>query len=675
MPRSKYMKNHVLLIVALFSVVGCDRLKLDEQTKIQIQLPGSASSLSSKVESSSTQAGVNPVPSGMTGDFPINCYLIAASGPEPELRRNICRRKDGTSAFAPRYIGPWVGAAPAGTAIGIDVPSGKDRVIFVVGFHATSTAACRDFKTNGFPGDTEISDPYLVGEAGNLELKPGETKDLPLNVSFNPDNRFDGCDGPDFPDDNHSGPGTSAPTKIEIAKEWFPTGKFLTGGCQSIDLVLKDSQDRHAAFPVAIEVTPQIVSAGIPTTTYSNYQDCNAGVNPTAKITIPPFKDRAQVVFKTNTEPQPIDINLTSIIAPNGLTIVGAGGYQSYPPSTNTFDLEGPWSVLPDVCYPFNLKLKQMGGTQGMNYSGLTVNVSGISGLALYSTLATCQTSTTPISSFNFASYATSLPVYVKMNALSANVPLTFSDVGATYTSATQVVRKGYGTNTPAGLEIRGHNQMGSINSCANEPHEVFLVNSYHTPVIPTAATNVNLNGNLLGLYANSGDCSYPQNPINSVSIPANTYSAQFYIRPTAFGNGNISANTVGFPTAYYNVNIDGPSTWNLIRLDSPVPVSNGTCIPFKAKLMNFSGSEAANVYKNFSLDVSGVTAPSTSAIYNDAGCTSQAAYLETPMSGIAERLFYLKVNNLTGSDLSFTVNVSAPDTSSSPVIPLTVHY
>lgn len=675
MPTSKYMKNRVLLTVALFTVMGCDRLKLDEQTKIQIKLPGSASSLSSKVENSTSSLNTaRPAPTGMTGDRPINCYLIAASGPEPELQRNICQRKDGTTTFAPRKIGPWVGAAPAGSAIGIDVPSGKDRVIFVVGFHATTATACRDFKANGFPLDSEMSYPYIVGEAGNLELKPGEVKDLPLNVSFNEANRFDGCDGPDFPDD-HNGSG-SAPTKIEITKEWFPTGKFVADSCQSVDLVLKDNEGRHAVFPVAIEVTPQITISAAAQSVYSNYQDCQASVNPMSKVTIPPFTDRMQVVFRTPYDPQAVNIALNSIIAPNGLTIVGAGAYQSFASSSNTFDLVGPWSVLPDVCYPFNLNLRQMSGSPGSNYSGMTVNVSGAAGVSLYSTLATCQTSTTPSTSFVFPSYTASLPIYVKMSsALSADVALTFTDAASTYVAATQFVRKGYGTNVPAGVEIRGFNQLGSINYCADQPHEVFLVNSYHTPVVPTAATNVNVSGNLLGLYANPGDCSYPQNPINNVSIPAGGYSAQFYIRATAFGNGDIAATVTGFPTNYYPIKIDGPSSWNLSRLDASAPVANNTCIPLKAKLMNFSGTDAYNSYRPFTPNVSGIPGPSTYNFYSDSGCTSQASYLETPPSGIAERIFYLKVNNLAGADLTFSVNVTSGDASPSQTIPITVQY
>lgn len=48
LPNSIYMKNRILLMFSMVSVLGCDRLKVDEQTKIQIQLPQAQSVMASK---------------------------------------------------------------------------------------------------------------------------------------------------------------------------------------------------------------------------------------------------------------------------------------------------------------------------------------------------------------------------------------------------------------------------------------------------------------------------------------------------------------------------------------------------------------------------------------------------------------------------------------------------
>lgn len=653
MPRSKYMKNHVLLIVALFAVVGCDRLKLDEQTKIQIQLPGSASSLSSKVETSFV--GLSPIPSGMTGDLPINCYLIAASGPEPELRRNICQRKDGTNVFAPRHVGPWVGAAPAGTAIAIDVPSGKDRVIFVVGFHATSVTACRDFKANGFPGHAEISDPYLVGEAGNLELKPGETKDLPLNVSFNPENRFDGCDGPDFPD--HSGPGMPAPTQIHIAKEWFPYGKFVADRCQSFDLVLKDDQGRHASFPVGIDVTPEVLSLGSPLTLYSSHQDCASSVNPlSAKLTIPPFSDRIQVAFKTPISTGNIDLNVKNIMAPNPLLVMGAGSFSTFLYSDNSIDLDGPWSILPDVCYPFDLKLRQMGGNDGSNPSGTTVSFSGASGISIFSTLSDCQANSASITSVLLPSAIINKPIFVKMNGVSGDVALTMSSLS--FISSTKLIRKGYGTAIATGVAIDGFNQFTGT-TCANQPHRVFLVNQYHTPVLQSTSVSVSLSGTRLNFYPTYSDCSMMTAALTSVTIPAGGYQAAFFARPTSLGQGSIAATTTGISPITYNVTIDGLS-WTLVKTNGSGVDPNNSCIPFQAELRNPSGTLVQNRQEYLGVYVSGVTSPSISSVHDNPGCTTSNP-IKTPLTGPAIANFYIKVNNASGINLPIQVGFTPP--------------
>jgi len=664
LPKRIYMKNRILLLISMVSVLGCDRLKVDEQTKIQIQLPQAQNVMMSK-NSLTTLAG-RPVPSGFTGATPINCYLIAAGGPEESMQRNTCGRKDSAGsvgAFTQRKIGPWVGAAPAGSAIGIDVPSGKDRVIYVVGFHATSAAACRDFRTNGFPLDSELSDPYLMAEKGALELKPGETKDLPLEVSFKEENRFDGCDGPDFPDHdgNGDGGGSSTPTRLVVAKEWFPYNTFATDNCQSFDLIFRDEQGRHSSFSVPTQVTPSVADAGTstPLTVYSNYQDCQASINSVSAITIPAFTDRTQVVFKTPASETNINVAISSITAPTALTVTGPASFPVIMGSNNTFDLEGPYSVLPDICYPFDFKLKQILGGPGYNGSTLTAALVG-TGASIFTSLADCTSNTSAQSSLTFGMYSTSIPVYLRMSSAATDASFTFTSSG--YTPGTRVIRKGHGTNTPVALEVRGFNQMSGLNTCSGQPHEVYLVNQYHTPVVATTAVPVSLSATLMGTYGSNYDCDSGTSPISSTSIPAGSIKGLFYLRPTAFGNGLITATSTGYASSTHSINIEGPSHLTLSSSAAGSSRTNNDCVEMTANLYMSTGLLAQNSYRSLNLTVTGAVTPSSYSTYSDAACTTSLPYLETPMSGPATKIFYMKVSNGEAYQINVGVQMTSSD-------------
>lgn len=673
LPNSIYMKNRILLMFSMVSVLGCDRLKVDEQTKIQIQLPQAQSVMASK--NSVTTFGGRPVPSGFTGSTPINCYLVAAGGPEESMQRNICGRKDSAGVagtFVQRKIGPWVGAAPAGTAIGIDVPSGKDRVIYVVGFHAISEAACRDFRANGFPLDSEISYPYLMAEKGGLELKPGETKDLPLEVSFKEENRFDGCDGPDFPNHDGDGGGSSAPTRLVVAKEWFPYNSFATDSCQSFDLVLQDDQGRHSSFSVPTQVTPVVTNTGTssPLTLYSNYQDCQASMNAVSAITIPAFMDRTQVAFKTPYSPTNLSVSINTITAPSALSVSGPNSFPVIMGSSNSFDLEGPYSVLPDICYPFDFKIKQIAGGPAYNGSNLTVTVSG-TGASIFTSLADCNSNTSARSSLSLSTGIINLPVFLRMSSTATEASFNFTASG--FTPGTRVIHKGYGTNTPVALEVRGFNQMSGINSCATQPHEVYLVNQYHTPVVATVALPVYLSATLMEIYGNNSDCNYGTSPISSISIPAGSIRGLFYLRPKVFGNGLITATYPGFTSSTYSINIEGPSHLTLSSPAAGGSLANPACIEMTANLYMSTGLLAQNLYRGLNLAVTGAESPSTYLMYSDAGCTTQIYSLETPMSGPATKTFYLKVSNGSASLINVGVQMTSSDLTPSAVLNFSV--
>ncbi|UOF00316.1 hypothetical protein [Bdellovibrio reynosensis] len=674
------MKNHILLALSVTALLGCDRLAMDEKTKVQIQLPSITPSLSKATDVSVASTGdeTRPVPTGFTGDRPINCFMIAAGGPEEALQRNVCYRKNDTT-FAQRKIGMWVGGAPAGSALSFDVPSGKDRVIYVIGFYAAA-GACKDFKVNSFPEHDVMSSPYLVGEVGALELKPGETKDLPIKVSFSESNRFDTCDGPDFPDDGHSdgptGPGTSAPTQLHITKEWFPYNSFTTDSCQSFDLALKDSYGRHSTFPVAITVAPTIEINGSSQPIYNSWEECQASSSPQSSITIPAFQDRKQVVFKTPYDPTTAVISAAVTSAPNGVTVFGAGHFLIYDKNATTMDLEGPWSVLPDNCYPFDLVIKKMDNGSVYKYSDENINIGYGVNKKIYSTLATCQSNTSPITSVLMPNSTIRKTIYVKVKPMSDDQePIQLLAEGGAYDDGYKYIHKGQGTNIAKYLEIRGNNKMGSLNYCSNMAHEVLVVNEFHTPIVLPSAMTVNLSTNNSGIsyYNNTGDCGYGTGAISSVSIPAGNYKGAFFSRFTAWGTHNIIVSAAGLTSVSYPVIIDGPSMIELTPM-LPGTLSNNQCVPVTLTMKNASGSVAQGMGMSVYPNVTGIPGPSLGGFYNDPSCSSYPqSYLYWPSSGPATIQVYFKVDNQSGGPLNVNVQVNSSGTTS-PSIPVTVN-
>lgn len=554
------MKNHVILLLSVVGVLGCDRLKVDEQAKIQINLPQAQSVLSAK---SVAAFSGRPVPTGFTGNMPINCYLIAAGGPEADLQKNLCGRKDsagkisGSSSFAPRKIGPWIGAAPAGTALSIDVPSGKDRVIYVVGFHALTAADCRDFRTYGFP-DNEMSNPYLVGEKGGLELKPGETKDLPIEVSFNSANEFDSCQGPDFPEDSHNG-GGSTPTQLVVVKDHFPYNTFnRSGGCESVDLIVKSASGSHAQFTTPTNFTvsaAQSINGGaeVATATFATWEHCQANSSATISFVLPAYKDRMPIYIKTDSLVDYVKVNPTfplPVLSPNSFLTVDS--------SVKLLDLEGPSYLVPGFCYPMTFKGKYIHGSMAMDYA----SVSYSSGVKIYDTQALCESGSTPLTgSLSYLSGPRS--AYVKIDSTAAakeSVILNTTDSGGIVTtSLTKNIYRGSGTNTASATFIAGMNQIPA-STCATTAHEVTLANNHGFPIVATAPTPVTLTGSDSSVeFYDSPSCGGTLYSTLNVTIPAGSYSAKFYLKVNQANSVKTVTSASSLGTFGFTVNVGNP--------------------------------------------------------------------------------------------------------------------
>lgn len=185
---NKSLSARILLGVSVFCTLSCDRPEL-KKSSLKIQFP------KLKVAANTNTAGIgsSSISTGFSGSFPINCYIIFVSGPEPEMQRNFCERKN-DGAFTPRKVGLWAGGTSAGGTLAIDVPAGNDRVVMIAGFYAQN-GSCVNFR-NGL--NSGLSRPYLLGETGPVNLIGGQTAEVAVNMNFAATNWFDNCQGPDF---------------------------------------------------------------------------------------------------------------------------------------------------------------------------------------------------------------------------------------------------------------------------------------------------------------------------------------------------------------------------------------------------------------------------------------------------------------------------------------------
>lgn len=195
----------IILFSSLLIFTACTRPTGDSST-VNIQMPNinSTASVSNEKNITTMGTGTHPTPTGFTGTYPINCYGVLVGGPEPEMSRSVCYRSDNSQPI--RQVGAWAAGVPSGGNVSLEVPAGKDRVFYLVGFY-TATGSCYDFKNNQFPSDSNISHPYILGIADKVQLDPGATKEISLNATFSSTAYYDDCKGPDFSDNGGGGGG------------------------------------------------------------------------------------------------------------------------------------------------------------------------------------------------------------------------------------------------------------------------------------------------------------------------------------------------------------------------------------------------------------------------------------------------------------------------------------
>jgi hypothetical protein len=176
---SYYWSLRRLLIVLTIAplIQSCVRNK-QETSKLTIQLPAiqTLSSKSNAVQSVTATSDGSPWSGSSSALSEINCYVVMVGGPTGDLQKNTCSKR--SSQDVALTFGPMIGGVQAGKSISIEVPSGPDRKIYLLGTKS-ATGGCVDFLKDQVPSGLNSYPRILTTSI--QDLQPG-TKSIVLTL-------------------------------------------------------------------------------------------------------------------------------------------------------------------------------------------------------------------------------------------------------------------------------------------------------------------------------------------------------------------------------------------------------------------------------------------------------------------------------------------------------------
>jgi hypothetical protein len=497
------MNIRMVLLGCVLVSMGCSRPK-KETTNVTLEVPPMQSKALNILSvmsdddyelddnwSSIAPSGIDP-----TGTAPINCYAIMVSFPDESLNKSYCGRKQSEDQIEKMFsFGAWAGAVSAennGGRIQLELPSGKDRVFRLIGFHAQSAAACKDLKRNDVE-QGELSRPHIVGLTGGVNLEPGSDKVVTIQRVFDSTKWFDDCKFADPVEEQRR-----VPTKISIRKLTDPqniviesVGYGVNARCVPIEFKVLSAGNRRADLDRPVQVSLKMCENGgggecnvlSPSIyylrrTFSSFSQCKNSVDDTSgdvlfnldnqqssqiRWVVAPLLSATHFYLKVETDMASIDSSDEVRFAVKGL---------SEPYSK----IVGAKTVLPNVCYKYRVEKRTLGGTLvGSDpYTLDFEKFNGSSWLGESAFVYSEDSCTTPLGTFTVS--GGSADVYFKFPSTgSFRITPTFSSVIATEF----IVDAKSGSTSPHGLALSGKKFIKADGSTCHGPFQIELRNEY----------------------------------------------------------------------------------------------------------------------------------------------------------------------------------------------------
>lgn len=264
--------------VAFLSLIlmSCSRPQ-QPSSKIVFQLP-TTQTVSSKITTLSYAA-----PADIDD---IDCFYVAAGGPEPAMSNLQCGKKNGAGAFesmiSAGFIFGGVSRSSVTQSIEFEVPSGENRSFYLLGMKTGDGINCIDFsrKRSFFENSNQMSrEVYLLAVSKDNTLVAGGTQTVGMDINFDSEKWLKECAGSSIVE---PAPVANLPTHLFLSKSTFPENAHVyENQCEPFEFQLRNSMGRPTAASANISVHTLIKTRSNTfdsLESYSSQSDCSAQI-------------------------------------------------------------------------------------------------------------------------------------------------------------------------------------------------------------------------------------------------------------------------------------------------------------------------------------------------------------------------------------------------------------
>ncbi len=547
---------------------GCTRPTASNVSTLSITVPGTSqiSDLLSVVHQSNVARTKDTTfsVSTPTSASQINCYFIFIN--QPELN-STSQCSWGTQAAIP--VSTVYGSVYQGTTLSVDVPSGSNRSISIVGVQtsAGTSASCPTMSSFN-NSSVSFSKPVYLGSLNSVNMSPGDTinVNIPITQTIVPSQQEINCNGPTFPGSGGGG-GNYLLANISPVSGGgnynYQNAILTNGACYQVSVgSYQGSGSSFAVTGSALSFTLTGGTAGIfyPTNT------CNStaiGSTYSGTIAVGSSQTAAPVFFKPTTNGASYAWSFSGI--------TGAGG-TSYQNNTNAFSVNSaqlktnlPSTIIPNVCYPFQVSLVDASGfqpisTTTMNFTlGTSIGTyysDGYCGMMATPLAGTISGSNSPTYSFQTTSFSSFTPTITAVSGGSFSIQ----------TPALSTITIGGGANVVDGVQfVNSSSNSSNIEPGFCTPLMLSLTNAQNV-VIPGQALNILLSAdpNMHAVFYSDSACGSTLLD-NQIVFPAgqgqytifviansNSVTGKFYA--TIYGSDLDTTKRIAYASSSYTV-------------------------------------------------------------------------------------------------------------------------
>lgn len=373
------LKLLLFLLSSIFILSSCDRAMNTETTRLNIELPASANSYILNQNSNFMRSlNVNILnldteyleilPTGFgSGVAPVNCYFVTVTGPEDFMNVNYCGKVDSNGQLTKDHtFGTHVGYVSSASNLAVDVPSGKNRVVKLFGFHVTSVDECKD--TRDEPARNAMSFPYYVGKSAETNLD-GTTKVVTVQLETPVStNRMDDCKI------NFENSIADEANSIGVDISEFPYGYARIPAsvgftCELVKFSLFNGgiDKKPAALLLRSNYNFEISTDGTnyeARDLYATYNACQSNFTGSPSFSIAGSRDRSDKWIRLLAGDGNITHYRASSVGRVDITATASPMILNNSPSvTQVFDLIGmPKNIVNGQCYPFRIGFRDLYG-------------------------------------------------------------------------------------------------------------------------------------------------------------------------------------------------------------------------------------------------------------------------------------------------------------------------